>query len=45
MLKDHLQERLGLEVLFLHGGTPQDRRDEMVQQFQAPDGPRLFLLS
>ncbi len=45
MLKGHLQERLGLEVLFLHGGTPQGRRDEMVQQFQAPEGPRLFLLS
>ncbi len=45
MLKGHLQERLGLEVLFLHGGTSQARRDEMVQQFQAPEGPSLFLLS
>ena len=32
--------------LFLHGGTPQTARDEMVARFQAePDGPPLFVLS
>ena len=30
MLRAHLQERLGREVLFLHGGTPKTARDEMV---------------
>ena len=44
-LRGHLQERLGREVLFLHGGTPKAARDQMVQRFQAPDGPSLFVLS
>lgn len=44
-LRGHLQERLGREVLFLHGGTPKSGRDQMVQRFQSPDGPSLFLLS
>jgi len=44
-LRAHLQERLGREVLFLHGGTPKGGRDEMVQRFQAPGGPSLFVLS
>jgi SNF2 family DNA or RNA helicase len=33
------------EVLFLHGKTPRSARDEMVQRFAHPAGPRLFLLS
>ena len=45
MLKPHLQERLGREVLFLHGGTSKTARDEMVRRFQAADGPSLFVLS
>jgi non-specific serine/threonine protein kinase len=38
-------------VLFLHGGTPQKRRDRMVARFQAGaergarDGPPIFVLS
>jgi len=32
-------------VLFLHGGTPKAARDEMVERFQAPEGPALFVLS
>jgi hypothetical protein len=44
-LRAHLQERLGREVLFLHGGTPKSKRDQMVQRFQSPDGPSLFVLS
>ncbi len=44
-LRAHLQERLGAEVLFLHGGTPKRARDQMVERFQSPDGPSLFLLS
>jgi SNF2 family DNA or RNA helicase len=45
MLRGHLQERLGREVLFLHGGTSKTARDEMVRRFQAEDGPPLFVLS
>ena len=45
LLRAHLQERLGREVLFLHGGTPKSARDEMVERFQSPDGPSLFVLS
>jgi superfamily II DNA or RNA helicase len=45
MLRGHLQERLGREVLFLHGGTPKSARDEMVQRFQSGEGPAVFVLS
>jgi non-specific serine/threonine protein kinase len=44
-LRGHLQERLGREVLFLHGGTSKTARDEMVERFQSDDGPPLFVLS
>ncbi|MGH2849996.1 MAG: DEAD/DEAH box helicase [Solirubrobacteraceae bacterium] len=44
-LREYLQERLGREVLFLHGGTPRSARDEMVARFQAHDGPPVFVLS
>jgi len=41
-----LQDHFGLQVLFLHGGTPARQRNEMVERFQqAVDGPRLFVLS
>jgi hypothetical protein len=45
MLRGHLQERLGREVMFLHGGTSRGDRDEMVQRFQGDDGPPVFVLS
>lgn len=45
LLRAHLQERIGREVLFLHGGTPKSARDEMVERFQAPEGPAVFVLS
>ncbi len=45
MLRAHLQERLGREVLFLHGGTSRSARDEMVERFQSEDGPPVFVLS
>ena len=35
LLQRHLQDELGREVLFLHGGTPKRRRDAMVERFQA----------
>ncbi|WP_405018208.1 DEAD/DEAH box helicase [Kitasatospora sp. NBC_00070] len=45
LLQPHLAERLGEEVLYLHGGVPKHRREELVARFQAPGGPRVFLLS
>jgi SNF2 family DNA or RNA helicase len=46
MLRAYLQALFGVEVLYLHGGTPQKQRDRMVARFQGADpGPPLFLLS
>jgi SNF2 family DNA or RNA helicase len=46
LLRRHLQETFGREVLFLHGGVPRPQRDRMVARFEGDgDGPRLFLLS
>jgi SNF2-related domain/SNF2 Helicase protein/Helicase conserved C-terminal domain len=45
LLKGHLQERFGREVLFLHGGTSRVARDAMVARFQQQMGPPIFLLS
>ncbi len=45
MLRKHLRETFYDEVLFLHGGTPAKERDPMVRRFQAPNGPRVFILS
>jgi hypothetical protein len=44
-LQSHLQTLFGVEVLYLHGGTPSKRRDEMVARFQAQQGPPIFILS
>ena len=45
MLMPHLAARFGQDVLYLHGGTPRTRRDEMVARFQSGDSPPIFLLS
>ncbi len=45
MLVPHLSARFDQEVLFLHGGVPRRRRDEMVARFQTAEGPSIFLLS
>ncbi|MFC9324980.1 SNF2-related protein [Kitasatospora sp. NPDC057015] len=45
LLQPYLTERLGQEVLHLHGGVPKRRREELVARFQAADGPGVFLLS
>ncbi len=45
LLKAHLSEALGLDPLFLHGGTARASRDRMVERFQQSDGPQIFLLS
>lgn len=43
LLERHLADR-GVGTLFLHGGTPVPRREEMVRSFQAGEAP-VFLLS
>jgi len=47
ILKRHLETTFGREVLFLHGGVPKARRDEMVVRFHKEDGaaPQIFVLS
>jgi hypothetical protein len=37
MLQPLLTDTFGREVLYLHGGTPKKRRDEMVARFQGKD--------
>lgn len=45
LLQRHLSETLNTDVLFLHGATPANQRDKMVQAFQSEDGPSIFVLS
>jgi SNF2 family DNA or RNA helicase len=46
LLKPYLQDALGDEVLFLHGGTPAAARAKMVERFQSDShGPTAFILS
>jgi non-specific serine/threonine protein kinase len=47
MVRSHLTQRFGREVLFLHGGVPKKERDAMVTRFQQaePGSPALFVLS
>jgi len=45
MLLPHLATRFNSDVLYLHGGTPKKRRDDMVERFQSDGGPPMFLLS
>ncbi len=44
-LQGYLQTLFGVEVLYLHGGTPPQQRDKMVARFQSAAGPPLFVLS
>jgi SNF2 family DNA or RNA helicase len=44
MLRHHFQEKLGVEVLFLHGKTSKKQRDAMIQSFQS-GGASIFVLS
>ena len=45
LLQRWLAARRGREPLFLHGGVPRTRRDQMVQRFQNEPADRVFLLS
>ncbi len=45
LLVPHLAKRYGGDPLWLHGGVRRSLRDGMVEQFQDPEGPPIFLLS
>ena len=46
LLRRHLEETFGREVLFLHGAVPKGQRDRMVERFQRDDGGApIFILS
>ena len=46
LLRRHIQEMFGSEVLFLHGAVPKKQRDSMVQRFQEErKGAQIFILS
>ena len=46
LLKPHLEQHLGREVLFLYGGIRQQQREEMIDRFQHdPQGPPIMILS
>ncbi|GIH81293.1 helicase HelZ [Planobispora longispora] len=45
LLQPYLAAHLDRPVLWLHGGLPKKRRDELVERFQQDDEPMLFLLS
>ena len=46
LLRRHILETFGREVLFLHGGVSLKERTRMVERFQADgDGPPVFILS
>jgi SNF2 family DNA or RNA helicase len=46
LLQRYLEARLGMEVLYLHGGTPRYMRERMIERFQQAElGPSIFLLS
>ncbi|MEE8392303.1 MAG: DEAD/DEAH box helicase, partial [Anaerolineae bacterium] len=45
MLQAYLRSLFGVDVLFLHGGTPLKQRDRMVARFQQGRDTPIFLLS
>jgi SNF2 family DNA or RNA helicase len=44
-LAPYLAGQLGTEVLHLHGRVPRAARERLVDRFQQPDGPGVFILS
>ena len=44
LLQQHLHEKFGQQVAFLHGGVPRAGRDRMVAQFQAGEAQSPLLL-
>jgi SNF2 family DNA or RNA helicase len=44
-LQPYLEQRLGVDVAWLHGGVPRPKREVLIESFEDPDGPRVFLIS
>ncbi len=45
LLQDHLSKKFSQEVLFLHGSLSKKKRMNLIDSFQKPDGPKIFILS
>jgi len=45
ILKRYLSELFNMDVLFIHGGLPRIRRDEIVEYFQTSNTPNILVLS
>jgi len=45
ILKIYLSEIFNIEVLFIHGGLPRIKRDEIVRHFQNSNSPKILVLS
>jgi SNF2 family DNA or RNA helicase len=45
LLQPYLAAHIGRPVLWLHGGVPKKRRDQLIERFQHDDEPTVFLLS
>lgn len=44
IIMSHIQDNLGFDILYLHGGTKKEERDEMIETFEAENSPSFFLL-
>ena len=45
LLESYLNNHFKWRTLFLHGGVPQKKRQEMVDEFQSEKGPGIFILT
>lgn len=45
LLQPYLQEKIGKEVLFFHGGLTQKERARIIDKFQQKSGPPLLIFS
>jgi len=45
LIKEMILKEMGEEVLFLHGGVPRKKRDEMIEIFRSESDPWIFILS
>jgi superfamily II DNA or RNA helicase len=45
ILQKHLHAKFKEPVLYLYGGTRRELRDQMVEAFNSPEGPGIFVLS
>ncbi|AGO60021.1 DEAD/DEAH box helicase [Ferroplasma acidarmanus] len=45
IIKEEMLKKLGEEALYLNGSTPMSLRQNMVERFQDPDGPKIFIIS